>query len=65
MLRQLRRDGFGYVANLRSPAEIMPEWVEEHRHTTAGYLCTVASAHGLKLATFDTGIKDASVERIP
>lgn len=65
MLRQLRRDGVVYVANLRSPAEIMPEWVEEHRQTTDGYLCAVASAHGLKLATFDTGITDVSVERIP
>lgn len=62
-MAQLRR--VGYVANLHSPAEILPKRVEEHRQATVGYLCAVASAHGLKLATFDTGINDVSVERIP
>jgi len=29
------------------------------------YLCQLASAHGMKLATFDTGIKDSAVFQIP
>jgi predicted nucleic acid-binding protein len=65
MLRQLRRDGVGYVGDMPSPSDVLPRWVEDHRQTTDGYLCAVASAHDLKLATFDTGITDVSVERIP
>lgn len=65
MLRQLRRDGVGYLASLASPANLLPKWVEDHHQTTDGYLCAVAAAHGLKLATFDTGITDPAVERIP
>ena len=42
----------------------MPAWVQGHRETTDGYLCAVAASHGLKLATFDTGINDRSAELI-
>jgi predicted nucleic acid-binding protein len=42
----------------------MPDWVQGHNQTTDGYLCAVAASHGLKLATFDTGIDDRSVELI-
>ncbi|MEI6465699.1 MAG: PIN domain-containing protein [Verrucomicrobiota bacterium] len=64
MLRQLRRDGVGYLGNLPRPAEVIPSWVAGHRQTTAAYLCAVAAAHGLRLATFDTSIKDRAVELI-
>jgi predicted nucleic acid-binding protein len=49
---------------LPRPAESMPDWVHAHRQTTDGYLCAVAALHGLKLATFDTGIKDKAAELI-
>lgn len=65
MLRQHRRDGVGYLEALPRPAEVMPGWVQGHRQTTDGYLCAVAAAHGLKLATFDTDINDTSAELIP
>lgn len=64
MLRQHQRDGVGYLATLPRPAEVMPGWVNSHRQTTDGYLCAVAAAHGLKLATFDTEIDDPSAELI-
>ena len=64
MLRQLARDGVAFVDRLPAPAGLLPAWVEDHRQTTDGYLCAVAAAHGLKLATFDRGIRDRGVERI-
>ncbi len=64
MLRQHQRDGVGYLATLPRPAEVMPDWVQGHNQTTDGYLCAVAASHGLKLATFDSGIDDRSVEFI-
>ena len=64
MLRQHQRDGVGYLATLPRPAEVMPDWVHGHNQTTDGYLCAVAASHGLKLATFDTGISDPSAEQI-
>ena len=64
MLRRHQRDGVGYVSNLPRPAEVMPDWVQGHNQTSDGYLCAVAAAHGLKLATFDTGINDPSAELI-
>ena len=64
MLQQHRRDGVGYLAALPRPAEMLPAWVQSHRETTDGFLCAVAASHGLKLATFDTGINDASAELI-
>jgi predicted nucleic acid-binding protein len=65
MLRRHRRDGVGYLATLPRPADVIPDWVHSHSQSTDGYLCAVAAAHGLKLATFDTGIGDPSVELIP
>jgi uncharacterized protein len=64
MLVRHKRDGVGYLANLPRPAEVMPDWVHGHGQTTDGYLCAVAAAHGLKLATFDTGIDDEAAELI-
>ena len=64
MLRQHQRDGVGYLATLPRPADALPDWVQGHSQTTDGYLCAVAASHGLKLATFDTGIDDPSAELI-
>ncbi len=61
---QHQRDGVGYLATLPRPADVMPDWVQGHNQTTDGYICAVAASHGLKLATFDTGIDDRSVELI-
>lgn len=51
-------------ARRHRPAEGLPDWAQHHHQTTDAYLCAVAAAHGLKLATFDRGIRDRSVERI-
>ena len=65
MLQQHKRDGVGYLATLPPPAEVMPDWVQGHNQTTDGYLCAVAAAHGLKLATLDKAIGDPAAELIP
>jgi len=40
------------------PPPVFPPWVTSHRHTTDAYLCQVAAIHGVRLATFDTDIRD-------
>ena len=48
-----------------SPVVVLPAWVIAHGQTTDGYLCALAKAHGAKLATFDTGIKDPAAFLVP
>ena len=62
-LASIKKDIAGYIDVLPSPS--LANWVLSHKHTTDAYLCQLASAHGMKLATFDTGIKDSAVFQIP
>ena len=62
-LAKIRRDVHGYIDTLPPPR--MARWVLSHKHTTDAYLCQLAAANGMRLATFDTSIKDAAVFRIP
>jgi toxin-antitoxin system PIN domain toxin len=41
--------------------ERLPEWVRKPSQTTDGHLMALASAHGAKLATFDTAIPGAEL----
>ena len=62
-LERLKRDMPGYIDSLPSP--VFAQWVLSHKHTTDAYLCQLAAANGMKLATFDAGIKDAAAFLIP
>jgi len=62
-LALVKRDVHGYIDTL--PAPRLARWVLSHKHTTDAYLCQLAAANGMRLATFDTSIKDAAVFRIP
>jgi len=53
-----KRDVTGYIDTL--PAPSLARWVLSHRQTTDAYLCQLAAANGMMLATFDSGIKDAA-----
>jgi len=53
-----KRDVTGYIGAL--PAPSLARWVLSHRQTTDAYLCQLATANGMMLATFDSGIKDAA-----
>ena len=62
-LARIKRDMPAYIASLPSP--VLARWVFSHKHTTDAYLCQLAAANGLKLATFDTGIKDPAAFYVP
>jgi len=53
----------GYVGAMEEPH--MPSWVLSHKQTTDAYLCQLAAANGMKLATLDAGIKDSAAYLIP
>ena len=53
-----KRDVTGYIDTL--PAPRLARWVLSHKQTTDAYLCQLAAANGMMLATFDAGIKDAA-----
>jgi len=57
-LEAVKRDVTGYVNDLPPPK--LARWVLSHKHTTDAYLCQLATAHGLQLATFDNRIKDSA-----
>lgn len=44
----------GYLVDAPSP--LLPAWASTAAKTSDGYLVQIAEAHGLNLATFDTGI---------
>lgn len=62
-LADIRKLTGGYIADCPSPA--LPLWATTAARTTDAYLCQLATAHGLQLATFDTGIKDPVAFLIP
>jgi len=55
-LEIIREQIGGYVAD--NPRPRLARWVLSHKQTTDSYLCQFADAHGMQLATFDSGIKD-------
>lgn len=57
-LAQLKQKSGGYIADCPSPK--LPAWSATAAKTTDAYLCQLAAAHKLQLATFDNGIKDAT-----
>ena len=58
-LAALKENTGGFVAEAPSP--LLPAWAATAARTSDGYLVQLARAHGLRLATFDAGIKDAGV----
>jgi predicted nucleic acid-binding protein len=60
-LDDIKREAGGFVGDAPSPR--LASWSTPTR-TSDAYLAQVAQANGLKLATFDTGIKDPVVELI-
>ena len=62
-LARINRDVSGHIDTLPPPR--LARWVASHKHTTDAYLCQLAAANGMKLATFDAGIKDAAAFLIP
>lgn len=62
-LASMRRDLTGYIDTMPPPR--LARWVLSHKQTTDAYLCQLASANGMKLATFDTRIKDPAAFLIP
>ena len=57
-LEAVKRGVTGYVDALPPPK--LARWVLSHKQTTDAYLCQLARARGLQLATFDSGIKDSA-----
>ena len=55
-LAHIRKLAGGYIADCPPPN--LAAWAATGARTTDAYLCQLASAHGLSLATFDNGIKD-------
>ena len=57
-LAQLKQKAGGFIADCPPPK--LAAWSTTASKTTDAYLCQLARAHGLQLATFDSGIKDAA-----
>jgi predicted nucleic acid-binding protein len=57
-LAEIEKDGIDHLDSLPKPR--LPRWATTGPKTTGAYLCQLARAHGLQLATFDGGIKDAA-----
>ena len=53
----------GYIDTLPPPR--LAAWANKHSETTDSYLCQLAAANGMKLATFDQNIKDPAACLIP
>jgi len=62
-LALVKRDVAGYIDT--TPPPRLSRWVLSHKHTTHAYLCQLAAANGMKLATLDTAIKDPAAFHIP
>lgn len=48
----------GFIADCPPPK--LAAWTDTAAKTTDAYLCQLAAAHKLQLATFDSGIKDSA-----
>jgi predicted nucleic acid-binding protein len=61
-LASLKENAGGFVDAAPSPR--LPSWASAPAKTSDAYLVQVARANGMKLATFDTGIRDPMAELI-
>jgi predicted nucleic acid-binding protein len=61
-LVSLKRSTGGFVAAAPSPR--LPSWASNPAKTSDGYLTQIARENGMKLGTFDMGIRDAVAELI-
>lgn len=61
-LSWLKRHAGGFVEVAPSPD--LPAWASTAAKTSDAYLTQVARENGMRLATFDSGIKDATAELI-
>ena len=61
-LSWLKKHAGGFVAVAPSPH--LPAWASTAAKTSDAYLTQVAQENGMRLATFDSGIKDAAAELI-
>jgi predicted nucleic acid-binding protein len=59
---KLRREAGGFIEH--APMPRLAAWATTPARTSDAYLVQVATAHGLKLATFDERIPDDGVELI-
>jgi predicted nucleic acid-binding protein len=62
-LAMIRKLAGGYLSECLPPK--LAHWAASHKQTTDAYLCQLAAANGMKLATFDTNMKDTTVHVIP
>ena len=62
-LKTVKRGVTGYIDTMPPPN--LASWVLSHKQTTDAYLCQLAAANGMKLATFDARINDPAVFLIP
>ena len=53
----------GYISDCPQPR--LAAWAGTAAKTTDAYLCQLAAANGMMLATFDSGIKDPAAYLIP
>jgi predicted nucleic acid-binding protein len=62
-LAVIRKQTGGYIE--QAPPPRLPAWATTPGRTSDGYLVQLAASRGMKLATLDTGIKDAAAAIIP
>lgn len=69
-----RQEADKYLAEIRKqtgmfisdcPPPQLAAWADTAKKTSDAYLCQLAEAHGMRLATFDRGIKDKAAFLIP
>ena len=58
----LKRHAGGFVEVAPSPR--LPSWASAAAKTSDAYLTQIARSNGMRLATFDSGIKDTAAELI-
>ena len=61
-LAAIRKDAGPFVE--AAPVPRLATWASTPARTSDAYLVQVAAAHGLRLATFDAGIRDPAAELI-
>jgi predicted nucleic acid-binding protein len=62
-LARMRKETGGFIEHAPTPR--LPSWTKTASRTSDGYLVQLATAHGMRLATLDAGIKDAAAGPIP
>ena len=62
-LAVIKVESGGFIS--AAPSPLLAPWASSPHKTTDAWLCQLATAHGLRLATFDSGIKDPAALHIP